>query len=845
MPVRLRLQREEAVDYDDDLLITHNAELRAELEATARHLSDERGVIVCVSGAWGSGKSSAVKWMLQEVADERHVAEFLASKLLTDDYGLERAVDGAVLEGLLRQLSRDELMKLLRKLGNDDVFGWSDPSNDDAIDRFVIIEKLLERKETPLRYGTELFDTFNKAATADLESTIIVFEDIDRIDEASTFSLLQAVNRWATARSLSFVLVSRSDHLERSIGGATGSADPSAITKYVHFFVEVPCMVDDRTNSYRFVSALVEQALDGVADERDAALELLLGEKDGDGSGSLLEPVVDKAVGSTPREVKELLNRVLLKLASHTDLESNLAREAVSKTVWPHEHRLLIPATLRDRVGSGESGDTASQVATKLLERARHLRLSNGVGLRTIMREELEGSELLGTGPAADLVDALLYLSHNDYGQHDGLGEVVIPGPDLPDASKPATIPETDLRFDLDHLSRPDNDDPFASLLEDMSMGSGSDDEVLRLSEQIQVAAVTNDQEAVRSLVRRLMGILESSSFARPQRLAPAVGNAALRAIRVGDNEGALRLHLAATQLDPDHSNVLQNFVDFLLDDIGTPGAVNASTGLLARLATGTHRGWRPVRTAILQMLHDVKQNASPAVIDAQIETIMASDFAEVDRVSVGSALRALVAVRQLDNAIAVTRSYIDSAASDEDDALFVIRALADATAKEGQERDEYHRLAVDVYELLLARAAHEVRQGGGDLHDILVNLAVVIYAMDYDEFAGLLFMEAYNEDLPNVAVRRLMTNWTLAERSDAELVAQIAEGTPIDVSTLALDIDKDHLPDVFYQGERWWLDHLRPDRFHSSPAHRFAELAAVRDWSEASPIWSESSPVV
>lgn len=96
------------------------------------------------------------------------------------------------------------------------------------------------------------------------------------------------------------------------------------------------------------------------------------------------------------------------------------------------------------------------------------------------------------------------------------------------------------------------------------------------------------------------------------------VGNTAITAEAIKDQSLALGLYQAALSLAPNHSNNLQNYLDFLLklDKPKRPEVLEEAARVLSTLKSAAHASHRPERTRMLERrLQSLKGGAQTRTI--------------------------------------------------------------------------------------------------------------------------------------------------------------------------------------------------------------------------------------
>lgn len=201
-----------------------------------------------------------------------------------------------------------------------------------------------------------------------------------------------------------------------------------------------------------------------------------------------------------------------------------------------------------------------------------------------------------------------------------------------------------ELRETLPATLKPPNLADVMSSFGDKPADSGSSLDALLT--QLDIAAARDDFDSIKSAVAEIMLLIAASPLPLDARIGPLLGNAALRCDERGLTREALGLHLAALEAAPNHANVAQNFVRFVIEEALVQLYGFAET-ILVRLETeDAMRDWKPLNTKVMRLEYDALVGR-PAEATA-LEELLASGDA-LSRSQLVSLLRVASALESFD----------------------------------------------------------------------------------------------------------------------------------------------------------------------------------------------------
>jgi len=765
------------------------APLRDEPEAT-RALGMSDSITFAVYGKWGMGKSSALQ-MLRERAGELAKASGGEGRIHFCTY-LAPAYEFLPNNDVRTTL----LMRIMTALANDNPQQAVDYFLPDALnvahDQDTIVPTAYPSSQTSwaMRSLQGVAETFvnlvgldrvvmdflqRVAADTRPHVLVVMIDDLDRVQSSFMWKVLDAVQQFSAVENLFFVLAVDHDQLRQTIqerfAQGDGAANPDfALEKYVQYAITVPDMDQDRLRQ------LVQSLLERYAHSDRAAQALL------DNPDFLVFGLRER----TPRSVKRCINTIRLDLARRLqDITGSIQRQQIVKErileyVWPtfydHDFKNAMSKKTWDprwrRAFMALESASRDYVATQDEEQfrfdMRRIASNTGIDWSGLSLDQVRYLGLppfwfVETGPAKEAsqrqIRGLLYGLYSE--------------------GSPEPTPTPLVAADLE-----------ATFLQLYYQGEaaearGDRTEALRYVEEVYRLVIANRRRFNKSH-------------------CPTVGNAAITAEKFGAIDLALKMYVLARELDPEHSNNLQNFLDFIVTK-RVEEQYELAKQLLEKLKTPPHSAFRPERTLALEAQLMGLQGASLTIDPATIAQLV-EEFqrAPDDRRKYVSLMSFLDQVGNTEAMRDATRLYYASAHTPETRYL-AIRGLADMLAASQNEDDASE--AIEMYRYLLADPeSNHLRGDDGDLADTLHNLASVYYRLDYDDYAGELWFQAYNLRPNDSSIRKSYSHYLLRARRP-DLAARVAEGVPLEVTEPILQSHVKDLPASFLDADfdRWW----------------------------------------
>lgn len=612
---------------------------------------------------------------------------------------------------------------------------------------------------------------------------IVFIDDVDRCGRRFTAELLAATTFWDTPgqKNIFFVVAASEQHLLDSLSEhlPLGTHTPrQALEKYVHLGVSVPEMLTRPADVARYLVELcasVDSSM--VTAEQLDELRELIRDSERDYPDCPLAPLLQTAAGMTPRAVKHRFNTFLAEFRPpHGALDPVAVKQWVIKAFWPDFWwRYLWPIGRAEEFGHEEN--RAIDYLVELTEYGRKLLPLWGLG-------------------DAELRPALRYLAQNDGLElRDVEPELVIYL-----AARPPWQP-------------PPRGGPYHSLQAAGALGGHraeeSDVDLANLGTQVARDAPENLVMLEQIMAENALGqgdLGEAAGHLRnivhfvrqglPAVAAPVVGNAALVAERMGLVPVARELHLAAHELDPAHANIIQNLVEFVIDN-RQDDLYPTATQLLSRLSVAPD-AHKPARTLALRAQLGELTGEPLEVRRANVERLLGllednpTEEVLAQLFRVGTGLVDMATIRRACQR--VTENAPDDAAR-----YVLLRLYADFLARSDDRPDELE--AVDLYRFLLSSGlACLPGAGDGAAMEVWHNLAALLGAIGQRQQAAVIWRWMYG-------------TWPMDQRSrrafaitlDALNLNSAAAAVLLGQALPEIELDAAPLPARMSDRDHWW----------------------------------------
>lgn len=789
------LLHDRPVTVADDLLWNEDEDFRRQLDQlaetivrSATGLSGIDSMTFGIYGQWGMGKSSALR-MLKELVTTK--ADEQARRFVFCDYAapqFERLTTDIRTTFFMRVLTaltgsqeaaiRRFLDPAVRvRMGPDIV-----PPGNGNSESPVLHSRVLEEVSTTLFAVVDIDLELKKLLFPDGEQPrvlVVLVDDLDRCEPESVWSILDAVRRLSTVSNIHFVLATDDERLVGVMRARFPERPHYAAEKYVQHAIYVPTMDERRLK--RFVGALIEKM--GISGPTAATLR---------SSSTLLFRGLQSP---SPRSVKRFMNALstsALRLASTNedgrarevklrileygwpDFFSICVRPALTEQSSPHLRLMISLETACEQYDKDPDDEfLAFRLRKAFVDFRRAQRFSvDSAALDPVSADDRLRS-FLGSAPS-------MFAGARSEGaeaRHESPGGSA----QTPNTSSPMRPPRA--------LGRDQAQARFVELYvrSEAAEAAGNGDETI-------------------AYARQALDLLRQNQANFDEDFSPQAGNLAINAEVYGDRELAEGLYRVSLLLDPEHSNNMQNFVDYIVkarrDDL-----FDEAAALVVRLRNPPHSSHRLDRTVDLEQRLIRLRGGKP---DPEPNTMLRAAAEDLDRRFRAKPddpqlyMRAAVAWDGLnESARVIDVSRLHYAASTNQDHRFAaLRAVADTVGKSDAEADEL--LALDLYRHILNSATIGVstlaqRQVTATLH----NYATLLKKRGFPRAAEDAWLRAYRRNPNDLTIRRVFGTALYMDGRHEE-ATRVVSGQPL--AAEGLD-DVETLPEYFLEpnADRWW----------------------------------------
>lgn len=770
-------------------------------------------IVYGIHGGWGTGKSTFLRLVQERTLGLERKAgmngqvvyvnyDASAYEAIQTRPGITLAM--RIMEGLgqdqAARVFRDAIGHDLRSVGPGE---W-DQAETLVPDLQSVATALADLADFPRRVTEEIVGRGELAGGAP-RVVLVLIDELDRCKPEFVYEILRAVRHWRLAPNLVFVLAVAEEPLKRSIetrGGTEGAFDdPSyALEKYIQHAVVLPDLEEAR------LVRLLETLLPG---ERDPVFAVIHAGRD------FLTSALRGAGYDNPRAVKRCINTIRPHVAQQVrkSLPSSetgedegknpetevlfgaftLPREklllAVKEQVlwyrWQDFYRsLFVPGVKQNRRPYAEIFSTLERNCWQYILRERDIDWE----LLTFLLDRL--AAVLPEEKLEFPRDLLHYLSLPPYWtleagsasqarQREEDGPQQTRGPWPENATQDGGGGKGDGLID-DVLST-------GAAAENLSLLSRKREQQVRdirqrayqFYIQSEAAEQRGDIQGALENAEALLQLVRQYESAFDGDFCPTIGNAALTAERFHARDLAYQLYELAYRLDPEHSNNMQNYVEFIVDEELEQFYPRAGE-LVQKLQTGRHASHRFDRTLTLSGRLAVLQEQSVPLSRQQLADVVryvvdhpeeSGRFIDVSRL--------LDEMGEYDLLTTMTEHVLEHDLPAEQQYI-VLRAYADHLATSGQNR--LRRKALDLYRSMLSDEPLTLEDHRAERAIVLHNYATLLYAYDYNEEAGRRWHEAYCLDPADDKLKYSYARYLMpANRSmEAETVMR---GEPLDAS--------------------------------------------------------------
>ncbi len=775
-------------------------------EAASQKLLFE-SITFAIYGKWGMGKSSALQ-LIAQMAYE-HAAKSQAEERIKFCQ-----FSGPTHESLRSRYQDDVrtmlVIRILMALSNDnprqaiELFSTSAerfgliqtdiplPSQQDAPDSLGWNNQVIQNISKVLARQVEFHHLLKGCLDGTLVEDglsrvlVVLVDDLDRCHTEFVWEVLDTIQHLSIP-NLFFVIAVQEEQLKKAVaerfdhvgGGAT---DPTfALEKYVQQVVWVPEMDERRLKD--FIKGLVDTY---YGEEKIVGQAIKL-------SSSYLQHGLRVL---TPRSVKRCLNTIYFDLEimltkakkGEKEEQRRIVKERILEYTWPefYNHSFL-PAKKWQKEESEVNELSGAQIDYRksLLELEKVCRTYSSnkdeeqlqISLRRI-------STKLGLNWGDFDLKLAYYLGLTPY-----LLQAEKQSPTNPVISDLSGKAEKKFQhFDLDMAVA----------------GKNLQQELLLFYYKAETAHQSSNQQEVLQHIISFYNLLREQNykFDIGGRYASVVGDMALLAENLNVRELANNLFEVALELDPEHSNNLQNYISFIIDAQIRELYSQAKIYIL-KLKSERHKNFKPERTIALEsrlanLLGEKLDRSSEALTNPLLEEFLASPHSQTRYIRL---MRFLREIGDVSTARKMAQLHYQGTGK-LDEHYIALRYLASVLAFSSSDSDR--REALELYRYLLTIFSYSEQQLKD--FDSLHRYASLLYSYDYDTNAALVWIKAYKL-LPTESAIQNPFAECLGRLNLANLAAFVLESKPLPEE---LNIKAGNLPQRFVnrEVELWWETH-------------------------------------
>lgn len=793
-----------AADVEDEVLFTTRGDFRASLENIADHIArpavtgqSSRPMTFALYGPWGAGKSSALNF-LEALVEEKvskaqrrpmYTSTHYPAPLWENLHDARTTLAYEIVRGLavrapalisrylaeVAQVEQQPAMVLPPDLDLKEAIEFQRILQTYADAPPLLEQWMRDRADSVVEshLGEEVTQG-DAHATTSRRVHVVFVDDLDRCGRDFTAALLAAINQWSAGNqhNLFFVLAVSREHLVESVREhlLLGPRYPhQALEKYVHLGVELPTLLTTPGEVASYLCALADRLSlgDAVQQKHIAQLRALLTESAETYPDGVLAPLLRVDQQLTPRSAKHRFNTFIaqFKPATRASLEPADVKKWVLRALWPDfwwsylwnvEVQKPSPEW-RDRLRRidqlGELGDSV-----------RGLWELSDEQIRPILKAlaDRRGIDLGDIEPSL-----IAYLR-------------AMPAYTPPRLLLSDTIPtDRDIESKANRVGTPDNQAYLLFVQADRAEDEHQRDELLGYLREL-VDLTSNPELTVRAAV--------------------SLGNSALIAERQGGADLALQLHTAAHRLDPTHWNILQNYIDFILEQEIASRYGEVEEGLTSLQAEGSSHRPERTRALALRFAHLTGKAVAGGEAKVPVQEMLESIR---ERPSVALLRDMSATFEQLGrrDAIREASRFVAQAVTVDADRYASLRVYTDFLPAEDAAEE------ADIYMFMLNSGLACLPGHGDALTAVKHNLAIALSRLGYNNMAALLWAEAYGSEAGSDDVLRRVFAIHLRDLGrpgDAEAVLLGQRLEP-------LGIDAERLPERFAPGVDAWWQGLKP----------------------------------
>lgn len=746
-------------------------------------------ITFAIYGRWGMGKSSALR-MIQEasylltkghVEERLHFCEYPAPSYEMLPYDARTTM---VLR-MLTSLAGGPKQAIDQFLGDALAVGKLEdtlpPGRDDGgTSRMSYILSRMSITLSSLVDFDKILANRLRNKEGENHALVVLIDDLDRCKTDFIWQVLDSIQQLSNIPNLFFVLAVDQERLRRTVeerfertGGAT---DPDfALEKYIQHAVTVPDLDENG------LKILVEKLLEDYR-EKDIV------------ANAIVENIQFLQNGLhvlTPRSIKRCLNTIRPDLrrrligGASSEEQQMIVKERMLEYVWPDfYHQYFLPMKHEDVEAM------QSKMAFKALEiTCLEFTKDDIEQLRFSLKRISERFDVDWEVSVKE--DLALYLGLPPYWFAE----------ENPEGKKKARLIDI-LRGmpDLSHMQKSKEEGILTYDSEKELEG-----EFYKLYFGAEAAEKANKNRELIDLLVKFYNLVAHNRSHFSSNVAYIVGNMAINAENAEENDLAIKLYELALELDPTHSNNMQNFVQFILDE-EIVSHYHVAEDLIEQLKTGKHINHRPERTMSLDVRLMALIRKVGEDIDLSTVNKMVEKFIEEPQINEFTSIVSILGIVQDYTSMRLIAKTLYPITHGEIEKYTIIRTLADrlaATPTIHQEAKHNEFEAMEIYRYLLRNPFH-IEDLELDRPTIQYNYALTLNLNNYYEEAGRMFFEAYKGGLKDINLRRAFGTYLL-NAGRPELASLVSEGEPLE--DMVLRPNQQSLPERFLDmdAELWW----------------------------------------
>lgn len=807
------------VGMDEDLLWA-DAAVRTEIDRIAtkivaaldpRDARAARSLTFAIHGKWGMGKSSILRMIREravQLAQEHHLNSenlkfciYQAPVYESSPFDVRISLAFKILSSIKNSAS--EAIKILLKdvaafMGMSSLTPAGASIESNARDTYIL-QNIAGSMATLVDHSLLLREYLNPRDGAN-RVLVVMIDDLDRCsDQDFVWRVIDAIQQYSDTPNLFFVLAVERERLLKAVQKRLEQSGVAvdteyALEKYVQISVDVPDLEEEGLRHY--VEALLNRhAHDEAFTNALVSNTVFLS----DGLRELTPRSIKRCLNAIERELKQRIAGIA-PAASGSQANDRIQREvkaSILQYVWPtFFRRLYVPAVIKQDVVAGAAFGQFEDLANTYAQRRddEQLRLSlqqfdtrNRANRLNLARLDIAIDTPAGFEDAQRLA---LYMGRPPFWNFGGgfdrsYGSGFQGGG--PGGGKTPVSP-------IEGLAGQQVKSNIASDRSDAL------NEFLRLYVASELGYEQEQKDATLKAARELYKLVTNNRVAFDKERAGQVGNVAINAERFDDIELAINLYELALDLNPEHSNNLQNYADLIVTR-PLPDYFPRAKEILALLKTGKHREHRFERTLALdaQLRSKMGEDNHIEADSEQVESIVNTFLADPTNVQLYIGLMGLLTQAEDYSAIRRISLAMYTRAQDEYGRYVPLRAYADTLAASPSTDNELQ--AMDIYRYILANFSDSKVED--DRAKIMQNFATLLYKHDYDPEAGEMWYQSYQLDPNNNNIRNAYSMYLIrANRSDIANI--VIDGKPL--AEVVRQPQTKRMPDRFWGGtDRWW----------------------------------------